>query len=131
MGKNNECLFHLNYRYFGSIIPGPPQSEAGAVPRGFLGREHEVCLLWLSIHSVTFLEHLVLPGTVVAAREMAANETTRALVSMELMFCGRRFPVGRYARDVSGDGKCCAGKSSQVRGLCDGIGRCPVFRVFR
>lgn len=58
--------------------------------------------VWLSIHSVVFLEHLFLPGSVVAARDAAANETTAALVSMELIFCGRRFPVGKSARDVSG-----------------------------
>lgn len=65
---------------------------------------------WLSVHSVPFLEHLPLPGSVIAARDTAANETATALVSMELIFCERRFLVGRYTEDVSGDGRCHAGK---------------------
>lgn len=64
----------------------------------------------MSVHSVLFLEHLPLPGSVIAARDTAANETTTALVSMELIFCERRFLVGRYTQDMSGDGKCHAEK---------------------
>lgn len=66
--------------------------------------------LWSSVHSVAFLEHLFLPGSVVATREVAAKETTAALVSMELVFCGRRLPVGRHAGVESGGGERCAGK---------------------
>lgn len=71
-----------------------------------MGWEHKLFHLWLSIHSVAFLEHLVLPGSVVAARGRA-NKTATAPVSMELIFCGR-FPVGKYTWGVSGDSKCCA-----------------------
>lgn len=74
---------------------------------------------------VAFLEHLFLPGSVVATREVAAKETTAVLVSMELVFGGRRLPVGKHAGAVSGGGERCAGR---VRGQREGSGCSFVFR---
>lgn len=86
-----------------------------------MGCERELFRLWLSVHAVAFPEHLLLPGSVVATRDVAAKETTAALVSMELVFCGRRLPVGKHARG----GERCAGK---VRGQRDGDGCSLIFR---
>lgn len=65
----------------------------------------------MSVHSVTFLEHPLLPGTFATVRDRAANQTAAAPVSMELLFCGRWFQEADMHRICQGmEGKCYAEK---------------------